>query len=98
MADISSTRRHAISVSDADGSSRMSWEILSFQRPHSFFRTERTMTGLHVAPTVPFPSIDSPRSASEQESFHSTVGVVRVMSRRDVSLLVPLIRCLPFPG
>ena len=87
-----------MSASDAAGSSRMSWEILSFQRPHSFFRTERTMTGLHVAPTVPFRSIDSPSSAREQESFHSTVGVVRVMSRRGVSFPVPLIRCLPFHG
>ena len=51
----------------------------SFQRFISFLSTPSTITGLHVAPTVPFCSIDDESSCREQESFQSAVGVVWVM-------------------
>src|SRR5208283_1962058 len=82
LMDISSTTRQATWLSDAAGISRMSSAILSFQRLHSFFST---MTGLHVAPTAPLSSMEVPSSCREHESFHSTVGVVRVIWRSRLS-------------
>src|SRR5215469_4229713 len=77
-ADISSTRRHPICSSVADGISRSSSRIRGRQKFISCFSTLTAITGLQVAPTEPS-STACDNSSIDAESFQRQVGVVCVI-------------------
>jgi hypothetical protein len=85
--DTSSTTFHPISDSVAVGSSCAISAMRPSQRCWSARIAARAMTGLHVAPTAP-QAIAVASSVGSALSFHSAVGVVRVIVRSGDSTAV----------